>query len=212
MSFETFLAMTAAVLVLAATPGPVVLATIARSMSGGMRASIPFLFGVATADIIYAGLAMLGLSWIAATYGPVFEVIKWLGAGYLMWLGISLARSAFQNPDDVKTKPAKPESVFMGWLSGLVITLGNPKLILFYVSFLPTFVDLEAVSTSGAAWAVLWITLLFFGSNVLWGLSVLPVGRLLKSGVKNGISWKGKAVRLTGGGTLVGSGVWLLNK
>lgn len=188
MTWESFFAMTVATMVLVATPGPVVLATIARSVIGGFRASIAFLFGVLAADLFYAGLAMAGLSYIAAQYGPVFLVIKYLGAAYLVYLGIRMIRDRTAMSKEARTEgqpetasSVRKESAFAGWLSGLLVTLGNPKLILFYVSFLPTFVNLQALSTFEAAFATAWIAFIFFAGNVVWALSSARLGTVLKS-------------------------------
>lgn len=213
MTIEMFITMTIAVLIMAAVPGPVMLATMARSVAGGMRSAKPFLLGVAVADIIYAGLAMAGLAWIAAAYGPVFEVIKWVGAGYLIWLGIGLLRSAGKaDNEETTTHPIKQEPFWLGWLSGLVITLGNPKLILFYVSFLPTFMDMDALSAVEATFAVSWIAVVFLAANTGWALSVSPLGTWLRQGRKSKASGTGRALRTAGGFTLIGSGVWLVSK
>ncbi|WP_259780753.1 LysE family translocator [Aestuariispira ectoiniformans] len=187
MTWESFFAMSIATLVLVATPGPVVLATIARSVTGGFRASIAFLFGVMAADLFYAGLAMAGLAYVAAQFAPVFLVIKYVGAAYLVYLGIKMIRErisiATQDSDDNATIPAaaRKESLAAGWLSGLLVTLGNPKLILFYVSFLPTFVDLHALNLYEAAFASGWIAFLFFSGNLIWALGSARMGKFLKS-------------------------------
>lgn len=187
MTWESFAAMSIATLVLVATPGPVVLATIARSVVGGFRSSIAFLCGVLVVDLFYAGLAMAGLSYIAAQYGPVFLVIKYVGAAYLVYLGVKMIRervsvSAADLPEnEPAATPLRKESLLAGWASGLLVTLGNPKLILFYVSFLPTFVDLQALSLFEAAFASAWIAFIFFSGNLVWALSSARLGRFLKS-------------------------------
>ncbi len=185
MNWESFVAITIATLILVATPGPVVLATIARSSMGGFSASIMFLTGVLVADLIYAGLAVSGLSYIAAQYGPAFMVVKYLGAAYLIYLGIKMIRerasSTSEMPPSAGTADVGRESAFAGWLSGLLVTLGNPKLILFYVSFLPTFVDLTQLSMAGALFTVGWVAFLFFAGNLVWALGSASLGVLLKS-------------------------------
>lgn len=186
MTWESFFAMTIATAVLVATPGPVVLATIARSVVGGFRASIAFLFGVLAADLLYAGLAMAGLSYIAAQYGPVFLVIKYVGAAYLIYLGIKMIRERVsvatrETEDGTTAAPVRRESLFAGWFSGLLVTLGNPKLILFYVSFLPTFVNLQALNIYEAAFASAWIAFIFFAGNLVWAMSSARLGTFLKS-------------------------------
>ncbi len=206
MDIGSFFAITVATLVLVATPGPVVIATVARSAVGGFAAVIPFLCGVLVADLIYAGLAVSGLIFIAKQYGPAFLLIKYVGAAYLVYLGIQTIREAvFSSPSTFNTgaddRHDARESIFTGWLSGLIVTLGNPKLILFYVSFLPTFVDLTALSKLGAAFTAGWVAFLFFAGNLVWALVSSHLGTLLKT------SRSLRTLKFGSGSVLAGAGV-----
>ena len=127
-----------AMFILAATPGPGVFATVARSLASGFRATLPLIAGIIVGDIFYLLFAVFGLSIIAHTMAGLFTVIKLIGGGYLIYLGIRIWRA---NPEIHIQADRQPRSPWNTFFSGLVVTLSNPKVILFYCGFLPTFVN-----------------------------------------------------------------------
>ena len=132
-----------AMLILAASPGPGVFATIARSLSCGFCPALAVVAGIILGDIIFLLFAIFGLAILAQTLGGFFIIIKLLGGSYLIWQGIKIF---FSNTSltDSETKVASSKSG--NFLGGLFITLGNPKVILFYCGFLPTFVSLSELT------------------------------------------------------------------
>lgn len=145
MTIQAFLALILALAIFVASPGPGVFAVIARALSHGFLASLSFIFGVILGDLTYLSFAMLGLSAVATAFGRFFVLVKIAGGLYLIWLGISAWRSA----KTIKTQELKAEKK-QGLIAGLLLTLGNPKVILFYLGFLPTFVDLNSLSLQTA--------------------------------------------------------------
>ena len=143
MTLLSTLSFTLAMLILAASPGPGVFATIARSLSCGFRPALAVVAGIILGDIIFLLFAIFGLAILAQTLGNFFIIIKILGGGYLIWQGIKIF---FSNTSltDAETKETSSKSG--NFLSGLFITLGNPKVILFYCGFLPTFVSLSELA------------------------------------------------------------------
>ncbi len=141
----TLLSMTllaGALFVLAATPGPGVLATVARAMASGFLPASQVVLGIVLGDVVFVLLAIFGLGALASLLGDLFIVVKIGGAAYLIWLGVKLWRS----PADVdQPQQTVATSGVSNWLSGLLITLANPKVILFYLGLLPTFIDLAIV-------------------------------------------------------------------
>ena len=139
MTLLTIITFAAAMFLLAASPGPGVFATVARALASGFSHAAVLILGIVVGDLIFLLLAIYGLSAMAEILGSFFTFVKYGGGLYLIWLGIKIWRS-----------PAEPHSVKgireLSWkknfLSGLIITLANPKVILFYLGFLPTFVDL----------------------------------------------------------------------
>lgn len=144
MNMESLLLLAAAAFILAATPGPGVMLVVARALSSGLPHALASIVGIVCADFIFILLVVYGLQAIAESLGLLFSLIKYIGGVYLIWLGISLWRSR-------GTKPVTPDtpghlSYIGDWVAGLVITLSNPKAILFYVSFLPAFVDVPRLT------------------------------------------------------------------
>ena len=143
MTLLSTLGFALAMLMLAASPGPGVMATVARSLSSGFRAALAVIAGIVLGDIVFLLLAISGLTLLARTLGSLFIAIKFLGGGYLVWLGL---RMVLSTPG---FRPSTPQSRTSGagcFFSGFLITLGNPKVILFYCGFLPTFLALEDIA------------------------------------------------------------------
>jgi len=149
MSLVSILTLALAMLILAVTPGPGVLATTARALASGFRPAVFVVLGIVVGDLIFLLSAIYGLAAIAVKLHGLFVVIKYCGAAYLIYSGIRLWR-ARPTESQVKTTAAElPWS--SNFLTGLFITLGNPKVVLFYLGFLPTFVDLPSLSNSDVA-------------------------------------------------------------
>jgi threonine/homoserine/homoserine lactone efflux protein len=145
VTLEMTAAFAAAFFFLAVSPGPGLAAILSRSLGGGMLAGLAVTAGLVVGDAIFLGAAMIGLSAIATAMGPLFAVVKYAGAAYLIWLGVQAFRSA--------SKPVEFEAQTAGTLwkdvaLGLMVTLGNPKPILFYGALLPTFLDLSKATVS----------------------------------------------------------------
>ena len=130
-------------LLLAITPGPGVFATVARALASGMKHSAFVVLGIVTGDLIFLLFAIFGLATIAEHLHGLFVAIKYVGAAYLIYLGVKLCLS---RPEKVQIDAAAENlSWKSNFLVGLFITLGNPKVVLFYLGFLPTFVDLATL-------------------------------------------------------------------
>ncbi len=141
MTTETTIAFTLAMLILAATPGPGVFASVAQALSAGFRSSWNVIIGIVMGDILFLMLAIFGLSAVARVLGDFFFVVRLVGGAYLIWLGYKMWT---MQPLSFNAEPSTNQR--NGWqrfLGGLFITLGNPKVILFYVGFLPTFMNLD---------------------------------------------------------------------
>ena len=132
-----------AMLILAASPGPGVFATVARSLSCGFRPALAVVAGIILGDVIFLLFAIFGLAILAQTLGSFFIIIKLLGGSYLIWQGIKIF---FSNTSLTDSEAKVTSSKSGNFLSGLFITLGNPKVILFYCGFLPTFVSLSELA------------------------------------------------------------------
>jgi threonine/homoserine/homoserine lactone efflux protein len=143
LSLNSMAALFVAMMVLAAIPGVSVLAVTARSASAGFAHGVLTTAGIVVGDIIFIIIAILGLSLLAATLGDLFILVKYIGGAYLIWLGIKLWRIQSSRGRAAGNTQNSPSSSF---LTGLFITLGDQKAILFYLGFYPAFVDLAALT------------------------------------------------------------------
>ena len=114
-----------------AVPGPVWVALIARALSGGFAAAWPLAIGVALGDLVWPLAAILGLSWIEATYGDFLQILRWVAAAIFLVMGVMLIRkpAAMLNADSRLTRPG----LWAGFSVGVAAVIGNPKAILFYM-------------------------------------------------------------------------------
>ena len=138
MSFDHWLAFTLASTILLIIPGPTVLLVVSYALGQGWRTAFPMAVGVALGDFTAMTLSMLGLGALLAASATVFLALKWVGAAYLIWLGIKLWRAG-------GTLDAKPRtdkvSAFKMLAHAWLVTALNPKSLTFFVAFLPQFLD-----------------------------------------------------------------------
>jgi threonine/homoserine/homoserine lactone efflux protein len=146
VSFESAITFFIAIFIFGITPGPGIFAILARAMVEGTRSCFLLALGMVTSDIIYLVLACFGLAAIAEHWAEVFTIIRFTGAAYLCYLGWKL----WTTPIDLSTEtPAtKPRQGMRSFVQGFLISASNPKVILFYIAFLPTFMDLSALSSA----------------------------------------------------------------
>ena len=163
MNTLSLAAFSGAMFLLAITPGPGVFATVARALASGLVHASVVVLGIVLGDLLFLLLAIYGLAAVAGLLGSFFGIVKLAGAAYLIWLGLKLWRS---QPAAREVDPLHETSWSANFLSGLLITLGNPKVILFYVGFLPTFVDLAALGTADVI-AIAGVVALVLGSTML---------------------------------------------
>jgi threonine/homoserine/homoserine lactone efflux protein len=133
-----------AVLILFLTPGPVWVALLARAISGGFQAAWPLAVGVALGDALWPTLAILGVSWVVSEIDGIMTILRYVAAMVFLVMGLLLilkAENALGN-DSHLTRPG----MWAGFISGVLVILGNPKAILFYMGVLPGFFDLTKVA------------------------------------------------------------------
>ncbi|WP_304349797.1 LysE family translocator [Comamonas testosteroni] len=128
-------AFAAAVTVFLLIPGPGNLALITSTGKGGWRAGLACCLGVMAADQVLMWLAVAGVAAVLAAYPAAFHAVQWVGAAYLAWLGYKLLTA---RPGDAPAIEIQPRQYFR---QGALITLMNPKAIVFYMAFFPMFVD-----------------------------------------------------------------------
>jgi threonine/homoserine/homoserine lactone efflux protein len=141
---STFAIIAAASLALTLTPGPAVLYIVARGVEGGRPAGLVSALGIATGGLVHILFAAVGLSAILASSATAFSVVKWLGVAYLLWLGLS----RLFGRDDLVLSAEERKSLPGVFWQGMVVDVLNPKVALFFLAFLPQFVD----PALGSAW------------------------------------------------------------
>ncbi|UCC45728.1 MAG: LysE family translocator [Candidatus Zixiibacteriota bacterium] len=151
MTSCTLITFAGALLLMVITPGPGVLACVSRSLTSGFRKAVFVAIGIITGDLIFVLIALCGLASVARLLGDIFIIVKYLGAAYLILLGFRTWTST--NSAHVQGYQKHCSSLSC-YLSGLSVTLGNPKAIMFYLSVFPAFLDLDALSASEVAMTV----------------------------------------------------------
>ena len=197
MNWELFAAFLLITAVLVITPGPIVTLVIATGAREGMRAALTTVVGTTLGNALLLAAIAFGLSWVVRNAATLFEILRWIGAAYLIWLGIQAWRHAGETG-----AASLPRGHVHVW-RGFAVALSNPKTIAFFMAFLPQFVDpglpvepqlalmctvsvvLAAISDSG--WAVA------AGLGRAWFMQ----------------SWRAKLLGRLSGVALIGGGVWL---
>ncbi len=147
MDLTALIVFASALFVAAASPGPGIAAIVARVLGRGMNGAVPFTAGVALGDVVWLTVAILGLAVVAQTFQGVFLAIKYAGVAYLLYLAWKLWTAPVESRDvAADAADVKPVRLF---LAGLAVTLGNPKVMVFYLALLPNIIDLTHVTLVG---------------------------------------------------------------
>jgi threonine/homoserine/homoserine lactone efflux protein len=198
---STFALFVAAALVMLIVPGPSVLYIVARSVEGGRTAGLVSVLGIQAGALVHIAFAALGISAILASSAVAFSVVKWLGAAYLVWLGLRRIFGGDQE-EDVAIEPERLSRVFS---QGVIVNTLNPKTALFFLAFLPQFVD----PSRGAAWTQILLlgatfVVLALCSDGLYALLSGTAGAWLRRNTKRTAFRRGQ--RLASGGVLIALG------
>lgn len=143
MSIYEFLPYLIALLIAAAIPGPGITASVGKALGTGFTPAFYFASGIVLGDLTYLTLAILGLSAIASIFAGFFTFVKFAGAAYLAWLAWTFWQAGI---DLEKIDTPKGRGFWHSLIGGYMLTLGNPKTIIFYMALLPTVVNLETVT------------------------------------------------------------------
>ena len=160
-------------------PGPVWVALTARALSGGMSGAWPLAVGVALGDLIWPLCAILGLAWVLSLYGDALAVVRWIAALVFVVMGLLLLRAPAKTPgtDSRMTRPG----LWAGFSVGMAAVICNPKAILFYMGFLPGFLDLTRITAPDIAVILLISAVVPLIGNLGLALFLDRARRLLQS-------------------------------
>lgn len=159
-----YAAFVAAIVIFLAIPGPGNLALITSTSKGGVRGGVAATLGVIAGDQVLMWMAVAGVAALLTAWPPAFRAVQWLGAAYLAWLG---AKMLLAKPGDAPVLNIQPRHYFK---QALLITLLNPKAIVFYMAFFPLFVDPlrhQGVVTFGAMAVTIALLTLAYGLIVV---------------------------------------------
>ena len=154
-----FLALAVASFIFAVTPGPGIVAVLATSINRGAAHGAAMSVGEVTSDMVYLLLAMISLASLSAALEDILFFVRIAGAGYIAWLGY---RQMISPPVKAGHAPVTRGGLFGSFVTGMVISITNPKVILFYLLFLPLFIDLSAITlmTGAAVMGVMFFSVL----------------------------------------------------
>lgn len=166
-----------AFLVAAAAPGPTTAALVARVLASGARGIVPFCAGLVLGDLAWLCAALLGLAVLAATMQPLFLVLKYLGAAYLLWLAFRLWTAPAAAPHADAGALPEGGGALRGVALGIALTLGNPKTMLFFLALMPSVVSAGGITAAGGVQLALVVLCVY---PVVLAAYVLAAARLRK--------------------------------
>ncbi|MGR3501982.1 LysE family translocator [Pseudaestuariivita sp.] len=166
-------------LIALAIPGPTIALVITRALTQGRRVSVPMALGVGLGTLVGSVVALTGAGALLAASATAFTLVKWIGAGYLIYLGIKMLRTPVHLPS------AEPDlsgvSAFEGLRDGFLVTLLNPKSIAFAAAFIPQFITPEGGYVVQAAVLVALYTALATGNALAFALGTDALRQVVRS-------------------------------
>ena len=177
MELHVYLAFVLATSIMIALPGPSVLLTVAHSISFGWHRALSTVAGGTVGVAVQLLVAAIGLTSLLNVVAEAFEWLRWAGAAYLVYLGIKQWRSASE-PLEVDTSSVSKMNLFV---QGLVITIPNPKSLIFIAAFLPQFIDAARPIGLQFSFIVPTFLLITFTVTSVWALIAGKVSGLLQS-------------------------------
>ncbi|ANH02786.1 LysE family translocator [Shinella sp. HZN7] len=178
MSLMTLIVFAGALMMAAGSPGPSIAALVARVLSRGAKDVLPFLAAMWIGEGIWLTCAVLGLAAIAETFHAAFVAIKWLGVAYLLYLAWKMWFAPVETGDSALPEARSGAKLFF---AGLTVTLGNPKIMMFYVALLPAIIDLGAVTLVGWAELVVTMFVVLVAIDLAWVFLAARARLFLKS-------------------------------
>lgn len=197
MNWELFTAFLLITTVLVVTPGPIVTLVIATGVSRGIRAALITVAGTTLGNAALIAAIAFGLSWVIRHASFLFEVMRWVGAAYLIWLGIQALRHA--GKEGAAAMPAG----HVHFRRGFAVALSNPKTIAFFTAFLPQFVDPSLPAERQLAVMCVVSVVLAAGTDTAWAI-LAGLGRSWFV-----TTWRAKLLGRLSGMALIGGGIWL---
>ncbi|WP_375749905.1 LysE family translocator [Vibrio sp. HN007] len=205
MSFEGAVTFFVAIFIFSVTPGPGVFAILARALVSGARSCLALALGMVASDLVYLILACFGLATIAENWAEVFIVIRYVGAAYLIYLGYKMFKALPATRDAIESGEYKAHgsSKVSSFIQGFLISASNPKVILFYIAFLPTFIDLTSLKAEDIVLISVLSSIALTMGLMLIAYSAMRAAALLKTPVAH------KRLNRGAGGIMILAGTYL---
>lgn len=179
MELSGLLVFSAAYALAVASPGPGIAALVAQVLGRGIGAAPTFILGILIGDLVWFITAALGLAALAQSYAGIFTAVKWAGVAYLLFLSWKMWTAPAEAID--ATPAGSPVSHGQLFVSGLTLTLGNPKAIAFFLALLPAIVDLERMTIAGFAEVALLVAVILPGVLMAYALPAHAARGLFRS-------------------------------
>ncbi len=178
MDMSALIIFAGALLVAAGSPGPSIAALVARVITRGWRDVLPFLAAMWIGEGIWLSFAILGLAYVAETFHMAFVAIKYAGVAYLLYLAWKMWTAPVETSGEALPNAGSRLRLFF---TGMAVTLGNPKIMMFYLALLPTIIDVASVTLVGWAELTLTMVVVLVAVDAVWVLAATQARRLLKS-------------------------------
>jgi threonine/homoserine/homoserine lactone efflux protein len=177
LDLPTLLVFAAALAVASGSPGPSIAALVARVLTRGPRSVLPFLAAMWIGEALWLACAVFGLALVAQSFQLAFAALKWAGIAYLLWL----AWRMWTAPVVAAAPLPEAGSAWRLFGAGLAVTLGNPKIMVFYLALLPSILDLSAVGLAGWAELTAVMALVLIAVDLTWVLVAAQARRLFRT-------------------------------
>jgi len=194
MDFATWLAFVAAAAVMVLIPGPTILLVVGQALGGGTRSALPLAAGVALGDLTAMTLSLAGLGAVLAASATAFTALKWAGAAYLVWLGVKMWRAP------VMAEAAPPLPPGRAMREAYVVTALNPKGIVFFIAFVPQFMDpARPFAVQAAILVATFVTLAALNAAGYALLAARLSGAMRRPGLRRALNRMGGALLVAAG-------------
>nr|WP_176023510.1 LysE family translocator [Brucella pseudintermedia] len=192
IDWATLITYVAIVLGFVFIPGPATLLTVARATTSGTRVGVATGAGIAAGDVIHTAMAIVGISALIAASATLFSIVKYLGAAYLVYLGIQAILA--KTPSQPTTAGALPVTAQKAFRQAILAEVLNPKTALFFLAFLPQFVHPEngSVSLQLTTLGIIFV-LLGLVSTLVFAIGAGGLGKFLRRNPAV-LKWQGKVV------------------
>lgn len=204
MSLISIAALLITMFVLSIAPGPSDFAVVARSMTAGFRQAGVMVAGIVAADFVFIVAAIYSMSEVAESMSGVFTAVKYACGAYLIWLGIGTLRA---RSDAANVRPEEAQRAgYSSFLGGFLITLGDPKAIVFYMGLFPAYVDLAKITLVETAIIMLIATAVICGVKLTYAWLADRAKQMFESQRFR------RGMNIAAGVVLLATGMWLIVK